>query len=339
MKILLTGVPGWLGTRFLETLVKGFENGGPLNDWRIKCLLAEGANADLINNLAKIKKIEYVSGDIRKINTLEKAAKDVDIVFHMAGIMHPEKIADLYEVNTQGTKNLLTKSVEAGVKRFIYVSSSSAAGTNKIRHIPMNENDIPRPYMHYGLSKYRAENIVKEFHLSGKIETVILRPCWFYGPNQPLRQTTFFKMIKKGNPIIFGNGENLRSMSYVDNVCQGMLRAAENDPANGQTYWIADTRPYTTNEIYETIAELLNVKNYKPVHLPNFSSEIFLSVDKILQYAGRYIKEIHVAGEMNKDIACSIEKASSEIGYDPMIGLKEGMRRSIEWCRNNGINI
>jgi nucleoside-diphosphate-sugar epimerase len=144
-------------------------------------------------------------------------------------------------------------------------------------------------------------------------------------------------MIQKGNPVIFGNGLNFRSMSYVDNTAQAMILAATKKEAVGKTYWIADTRPYTTIEIYQTVAELLEVKNFKPRFLPNFSSEVFLMADKVLQGLGKYQTEVHVAGEMNKDIACSIEKARRELGYNPQIELREGMRRSIEWCRKRGL--
>jgi len=144
-------------------------------------------------------------------------------------------------------------------------------------------------------------------------------------------------MIQKGNPIVFGSGLNLRSMSYVDNTSQAMLLAATKKEAVGQVYWIADARPYTTLEIYQSVAELLGVRNFKPLFLPDFSSEVFLCADKIFQAAGMYQTEIHVAGEMNKDIACSIEKARRELGYEPKVELKEGMRRSIDWCRKKGL--
>lgn len=339
MRILVTGAPGWLGNRFLDILVNSIEGEGPINDWDIRCLIMEGADTSFLDMLSNIKKIEYVFGDVTKIDTLKNAVKDVDMVFHQAGIIHPKKIRELFEINTKGTENMLQVSTEADVKRFIYISSNSAGGTNKSRDILMDENMPHKPYMNYGLSKYKAECSVRDFQESGRIETVILRPCWFYGPYQSARQTTFFKMIKKGNPIIFGNGENLRSMSYLDNTCQGILLAAEKEQANGETYWIADARPYTCDEIYKTIAELLEVKDYKPRYLPNFSSEIFRLADSTLQKMGLYSKEVHVAGEMNKNIACSIEKAKKELGYDPKIELKEGMRRSIEWCRLNSFEI
>jgi len=333
MRVLVTGVPGWLGGRFLEILVKGFDDEGPPNDWDVRCLVLEGLDSTFVDELSKVKKIEKVIGDVTRIESLAEAVKDVDIVFHSVGLIHPKRIKQLYQVNTLGTENMLRASLSAGVTRFIYISSNSVAGTNKYRHRLMTEQDAPNPYMNYGLSKYYAECAVNNFQRSGRIETVILRPCWFYGPNQPARQTTFFTMIQKGNPIMFGDGWNLRSMSYVDNTSQAMLLAAESKKAVGQTYWVADARPYTSYEIYKTVAELLEVKNFKPRYLPNLSSEVFLLADRILQGLGRYVKEIHVAGEMNKDIACSIDKARDQLGYEPKTGLGEGMRRSIEWCR------
>jgi nucleoside-diphosphate-sugar epimerase len=272
---------------------------------------------------------------VTKKETLKDAFKDINVVFHAAGIIHPLNVGELYAINTVGTSNMISAALQAGVSRFIYISSNSAAGINKSRDDLMKETDQPRPYLNYGLSKLRAENIIRRSQESGKIETVILRPCWFYGPNQPDRQSRFFKMIQQGNPIVFGNGLNLRSMSYVDNVSLGMALAATRPEAVGQTYWIADARPYTTLEIYQTVAELLEVKNFKPRFVPGLLSEACFLADKILQSFGAYQTEMHVAGEMNKNIACSIEKARKELGYEPFVELREGMRRSIEWCRQN----
>jgi nucleoside-diphosphate-sugar epimerase len=79
------------------------------------------------------------------------------------------------------------------------------------------------------------------------------------------------------------------------------------------------------------------VKGFRPRHVPGLVSESCMMADGILQALGLYVKEIHVAGEMNKDIACDIGKARSELGYRPAVGLREGMKRSIEWCKSNGI--
>ena len=336
MKVLITGAPGWLGNRFLEILIKHDQVAEFSRDWEIRCLVLKGMNLGFIRELSKIRNIECVEGDIRNPESLEKATKGIDVVFHIAGIIHPKKIEELYEINSDGTKNILTASIKNGVRRIIFTSSNSVSGTNLSRDLLMKESDPPRPYLNYGKSKFLAEQAVNRAYESKKIETVILRPCWYYGPNQPDRQTTFFKMIEKGNPIIFGDGKNLRSMSYADNTCQALILAAKSQKANGQTYWIADSEPYSMIKIYQTVADLLSVKNFRPRYVPGFISEAGLLADKALQGLGLYIKEIHVAGEMNKDIACSVEKAKRDLGYAPDIDLKEGMRRSIAWCRAKG---
>ncbi len=329
MKALITGYPGWLGNRFLEMLSERME-------WDIRCLVLPNSDVSLVQKLSKRKPIELVYGDVTKKESLAKATQGIDCVFHLVGLIHPKKISELYEINTKGTGNLLEAAHQSRVKRFVYVSSNSVAGINESREKLFTEGDRPNPYLNYGQSKFLAEEKVREYQNAKKLETVILRPCWFYGPHQPVRQSTFFTMIKKGNPILFGSGRNLRSMSYVDNTCEAMILAATKSAANGQTYWIADERPYETNEIYETVAELLKVKKLSPRRVPDFVSEGCALADRVLQKLGLYKQEIHVAGEMNKHIACSIEKAKRELGYTPKISLREGMKRSIEYLRSQG---
>jgi nucleoside-diphosphate-sugar epimerase len=188
------------------------------------------------------------------------------------------------------------------------------------------------------------ELAVKEMEASGRLATVLLRPPWFYGPDQPPRQTQFFSMIRQGKGPVVGSGNNLRSMGYVDNLCQGMLLAALSEKARGQTYWIADRRPYTMNEIIDTVERLLENEfrlqvRHKRLKLPGLVSEMAGLADKAIQSLGLYNTKIHVLSEMNKTIACSIAKAERELGYCPKIALEEGMRRSIAWCLEKGITI
>jgi nucleoside-diphosphate-sugar epimerase len=196
--------------------------------------------------------------------------------------------------------------------------------------------------MNYGRSKMRMELAVKD--RQGKIETVIVRPPWFYGPNQPPRQTLFFQMIRDGKAPIVGNGENLRSMGYIENLCQGLLLAGTVERANGRIYWIADKRPYSMNEIIDTIERLLETEfgqkcAHKRMRLPGFASEVALVADASLQALGLYNQKIHVLSEMNKTIACSVALAEKDLGYRPQVSLEEGMRRSLKWCVERGIKI
>ena len=190
----------------------------------------------------------------------------------------------------------------------------------------------------------QMELAVKERQQRSEIEAVIIRPPWFYGPNQPPRQTLFFQMIRDGKAPIVGSGQTLRSMGYIDNLCQGLLLAATVDQANGQTYWIADKRPYSMNEIVDTVEKLLeNEFNRKCAHrrmrLPGLASSFAFIADAMLQAFGMYHQKIHVLSEMNKTIACSVSKAEAELGYRPTVDLEEGMRRSLAWCVAQGIQI
>lgn len=144
-------------------------------------------------------------------------------------------------------------------------------------------------------------------------------------------------------PIV-GSGENLRSMAYVDNICQGLLLCEQVDQAKGKTYWIADQRPYTMNEIVDTVERVLEndfqIKcSHKRMHLPDLASDVAYIVDSTLQGLGLYHQKFHVLSEMNKNIACKIDLAQTELGYNPQIALEEGMRRSIKWIIDRGQTI
>jgi nucleoside-diphosphate-sugar epimerase len=199
--------------------------------------------------------------------------------------------------------------------------------------------------MHYGRSKMLMEQAVTAYHRAGRVETVIIRAPWFYGPNQPPRQSLFFRMIRDGKGPLVGGGDNRRSMAYVDSLCQGLILAAATDAANGRTYWIADERPYAMREIIDTVERLLKTEfgqkcAHRRMRLPGLASEVAWVVDKTLQGLGLYHQKVHVLSEMNKTIACSIEKAKAELGYRPMVDLEEGMRRSLKWVwqRQGGLD-
>lgn len=335
MKVLVTGSPGWLGNRLVEVLVNGWEIPiSPSLYRRVRCLVLPGMDASHLKSWG----CEVVYGDVANRSALEEAVKAIDVVFHLVGVIHPRRVSEFYDINTTGTKNLIDAAIEAGVQRFVYISGNSAAGHNTGWGRPMLESDEPRPYLEYGNTKLEAERIVLDRCHAGHIESVVLRPFWFYGPGQPLRQTTFFRMINGGRPILFGRGMNLRSLSYLDNTVQALILAGAKPGAVGQIYFIADEKAYPIIEIYQTIAKLLGV-GLRPRFLPALTSSFCEVSDRMLQMMGLYSSYLHVAGEMAKDIYCSVEKAKRDLGYIPTVDLKEGMRRSVEWCRLNGIDL
>lgn len=333
--VAVTGAPGWLGTPLVEALVRGAKFRSITAEPRkVRCLVHPALDPAPLLKLGD--GVEIVRADVRDRRAVLGAFQGVETVFHCAGIIHPRRIQELYDVNVAGTQNVLDASIASGAKKLLFVSSNSPAGLNLLPSTLMVETDPPRPYLNYGLSKLQSEWLINDAFRAGRIQTTILRPCWFYGPHQPLRQTRFFNMIKGGHPLIIGKGDNLRSMSYVDNIVQALLLADRSKKAAGKTYWIADRRPYSFIEIIETVARVLGVQ-VRPRYLPRIASDLSRFADSLIQMTGLYNQEIHVAGELAATIAVSIDAAVKDLGYDPEIELEEGMRRSIAWCRANGM--
>lgn len=317
---LVTGAPGWIGTGLVRALIHGLPEIPELAvppERRVRCLVQPGA---AIAPLAQLgAKIDLVEGDLRREEDVARFARDARgaTVFHCAGLIHPAlRARELFEVNVAGTSRLLDAAIEAGARRFIYLSSSAA---------------IERPLLEYGRSKRRAEQIVER--AASKIQTVILRAPWFYGPNQPARQTLFFRLIERGLAPLIGGGENLRAMVYTDNLLQALLLAEKVDRATGRKYWISDRRAYSMREIVAAIERELGRGGSIP--LPGAVGGLAAGADRILQSLGLYNSKLHVLGEMNKTICGSIEEAERDLGYDPRIALDEGMRRSIRWMREH----
>ncbi len=251
--VLVTGANGWLGSRLVELLSPEIAAGS-----RIRCLILPGQNVDSLKKVSG--RVEIVAGDIRNPADREKfcAGAQGAILFHAAGMIHPRRVREFYQINRDGTAGLLDAAIRAGVRRAVVVSSNSPCGCNPHPDHLFDELSPYHPYFNYGRSKMEMELAVKE--RGDKIETVIIRAPWFYGPNQPPRQTLFFKMIRDGKMPIVGSGKNLRSMAYVDNLCQGLLLAAQTEHAKGQIYWIADKRAYSMNEIVDTVERLLETE-------------------------------------------------------------------------------
>lgn len=290
-----------------------------------------------------VRPFDFTDGDIRNPDDCERLVDGARgaTLFHCAGIVHPRRVRDFFDVNVKGTENVLRAAVRAGMRRAVIVSSNSPIGVNPSPDHVFDERSPYAPYMGYGKSKMQMEELVRSFSQRGEIETVIIRPPWFYGPNQPPRQTLFFEMIRDGKGPVVGGGENRRSMAYIDNLCQGLLLAESTPRAAGETYWIADERPYTMNEILDTVERLLESEfsipcKHRRLRLPGVASQIAWLADFSLQKLGLYHQKIHVLSEMNKTIACSIDKAKRELGYRPQVELEEGMRRSIAWCIDQG---
>ena len=329
--VVVTGAAGWLGRTVVRAAREGLADcedlrappfaGLPI---RASDIAASGNGDD-----------EFVRADLRNKDDCRKLFDGVAegaLVLHCAGLIHPRRFAsELFEVNFRGAQNLFAAAREAKAGRVVALSSNSPCGVNKNNRERFDETSPYRPYMKYGKSKMRMELHIRE---QSAPQWTLIRAPWFYGPNQPPRQTLFFQMIKNGGAPIVGGGENLRSMAYTENLAQGVLRAALSENAAGQIYWIADAEPYTMNQVVDTVERLLETEfdipcRRKRLRLPGLAAEVALLCDYILQSANLYHQKIHVLSEMNKTIACDISKARRELNYAPAVSLEEGMRRSI----------
>jgi nucleoside-diphosphate-sugar epimerase len=141
-------------------------------------------------------------------------------------------------------------------------------------------------------------------------------------------------MVCKGTVPVVGRGTNVRSLSYVDNVVQGLILASTVESAAGSTYWIADARPYPMSEVLNTIERIAreefgrNCRRGR-VRLPRVVCEVARAADAITQGCGFYDARVHVLSLLGRNIACRIDKARRELGYAPTVSLEEGMQRSL----------
>lgn len=338
---VVTGAGGWLGTALVHALTG---DGAWTRGGRIRALVTSADEADRVRSVGP--SIEPVVGDVRDAATLDALFAGlgdhvVDVV-HTAGVIHPATFGEFEAVNHLGTRTVLDAARRHGVRRFVHVSSNSPFGTNSHAGDRFRDDEPYAPYYGYGRSKMHAELAVFDAVEAG-LDAVVVRPPWFYGPHQPPRQTTFFRMVRTGRFPVFGAGDQERSMAYVGNLVQGVVLAELVDTAPGLAWWIADARPYTVAEIVETVGRALADEGFEVspnrVRVPDIVGRMAEHADAFLQRHERYHQQIHVLGEMNKRIACDIGGARRDLGYEPDVDLYEGMRRSIRWCVAEGLEL
>jgi nucleoside-diphosphate-sugar epimerase len=337
---VVTGSAGWLGRALVDHLTRG--DGPYARPGRVRALVTSRADARLVGALPRV---DAVVGDVRRPGGLTELFSDlsgvVDVI-HTAGIIHPARIDELTEVNARGTENVVHAAETSGVRRVVHVSSNSPFGVNVTRADTFRNDEPYAPYYGYGRSKMQAELRVLEAVERG-LDAVIVRPPWFYGPFQPARQTTFFRMVRTGRFPVIGDGRQRRSMVHVDNLVQGIVRAELTATPPGRGWWIADAEPYEVNDIVATVGRALAAEGFdvvaNRVRLPALAGRIAERADALIQRTGRYVQAVHVLGEMDKTIACDISAARAELGYEPTVALEEGMRQSIRWCVAQGLEL
>jgi nucleoside-diphosphate-sugar epimerase len=338
---VVTGGAGWLGRALVDRLVADDARA------RLRVLVHHDADRALVPEVPG--RVEVVVGDVALPATASRLVdgldghRDGDIdVIHTAGIIHPRRVREFDDVNHRGTVNIVDAAQRCGARRLVHVSSNSPFGTNPHPADVFRADEPYHPYYGYGRSKMDAELAVFRAIDAG-LDATIVRPPWFYGPFQPPRQTTFFRMVRAGRFPVIAGGRQRRSMVYVDNLVDGILAAELTAASRGRGYWIADARPYTVSEIVETVGRALTDEGFTvqpgALRLPGVAGRLAELADGLIQRSGRYQQQLHVLGEMDKTIACDITAARDELGYQPQVELYDGMRRSIRWCVAQGLQL
>ena len=319
MTILVTGGTGFIGSHLVNELLKKKE--------KVRILVRK------VNRAEKLKQqtIEIYSGSLENIDSLIKATKDVKTVYHLAAMLGGPDITykQLYNTNVIGTENLIKACEKNKIKRFVLISSVAAMGPTK----PMaDEKTKCNPETDYDKSKYFAELAVKKSNL----DWTVIRPTMVYGPGEKRNKAKIFRLVQKKVFVIIGNGKNLMSLVYVDNLINGIILAGESKKSIKQTYIISDRNPYTMNEFITTIARHEKVRT--PFHIPVWLAYLGVFCFKILRFFGvPQLLSVDRIKNMIMNHSFNISKAIKELNYNPEISLDEGVKRTVKWYKEKRI--
>ena len=305
---LVTGGAGFIGSNIVHALLAREESVRVLDN------LSTGR----LENIESLRgRFDFIEGDICDIATVEQAVRGIDYILHQAALPSvPRSIKDPIAsnaVNVGGTLNLLVAARDAGVKKFVMASSSSVYGNTPT--LPKQEEMIPQPLSPYATSKLAAEKYAMNFFQLYGLQTIALRYFNVFGPRQDPNShyaaviPKFIKAILAGeSPIIYGDGEQSRDFTYIDNVVEANLLACRSGAA-GCFMNTACGQRYTLNFLVQTLEKITG----KPAN-PLYDKER--------------------AGDVKHSHA-SIELAEKLIGYTPVVSFEDGLRRTVAWYQEN----
>lgn len=303
-KVLVTGGAGFIGSHLVRALL---ERG---DDVRILDNFSTGNRG----NLAGVDgDIEIVEGELRSYERVQNAVRGQEFVFHQGALPSvPRSVQDPLTtgaVNVEGTLNVLLASRDEGVRRLVFASSSSVYGSQA--SLPLKESAKPDPISPYGVAKLAAERYCVSFSRVYPIETIALRYFNVFGPQQDPRSEyaavvpRFITEVMAGRPVpIYGDGEQRRDFTYIANIVDANLRAAETADSNGEVLNIATGRSVSVNELADTIGAVLGrevERDYRPAR----------------------------PGEIPASWA-DVNAARAALSWEPTIDLTEGLRRTAE---------
>ncbi len=306
-RYLVTGGAGFIGSNIAEALVKQGE----------EVVVLDNLSTGYEKNIAHLRnKLTFVKGDVRDAETVRGALAGVDYVIHEAALASvPRSIEDpvlVTDVNVRGTLVMLEEARRAGVRRFVYAASSSAYGDTET--LPKIESMTPKPLSPYAASKLMGEYYCAVYARVYGLSTVSLRYFNIFGPRQdPKSQYAavipiFVTHLLAGSrPTIFGDGEQSRDFTFIENVVEANIRASRCEAARGETVNIACGGHYTLNELFAQIRGIIG-SSVAPLFAPAREGDV---------------KHSHA----------DISAARALIGYSVAVPFGEGLRRTIQWYR------
>jgi nucleoside-diphosphate-sugar epimerase len=307
-KYLVTGAAGFIGRSIAAALLKRAEDVRGIDNF------ITGKRG----NLAGLEDMEFVEGDLTDPQQCARACEGIEVVFHEAALASvPRSVADPAGTNLHcvtATLNLLVAARACGVRRVVYAGSSSAYGDTPT--LPKREDMLPNPISPYAVAKLAGEQYMRAFARVYGLETVVLRYFNVFGPFQD--PTSHYsgvlaifcrRMLAGERPTIYGDGEQSRDFTYIDNVVHANLMAADAaaEKVSGQMMNVATGSRSTLNETFRILRELTG-------------------------YKGEPSYEALRSGDIRDSLA-DIGRAGELLGYSPIVDFREGLRRTVEWYR------
>ncbi len=325
MKILVTGGTGFTGKALVRRLI---DDGHEV----IALDYKEGLKTDELREWGAT----VVIGSVTDRDVLQRCMPGVDVVQHVAAAFREMNVDDAYyrKVNVEGTRNVLEIALANGVKKVIYFSTCGVHGN--VDHPPAAEDAPIQPADYYQRTKYEAEPIVREFVHRG-LKCLIIRPAAIYGPGDPERFWMIFKRVAGGTFPIFGSGKTLYHPLYIDNLVDASILAMQSERGDGEAYLIADEEYVEIETLVREIAHVLNVD----LKVPHFPVMPLVVTGHILE---KVCKPFGIVPPIfprrvdwyRQNRAFDIGKAKRDLGYNPQVPLREGLRRTAAWYKENG---
>ena len=320
--VLVTGATGFTGGHLARSLAAAHP---------VRALVRDPARAaDL-----KASGIEILQGDIRDPRTLQAAVSGVDVVYHIAAIYRSAGVPDetYRAINRTAVGELVKAAAAAGVRRVVHCSTVGVHGD--VDHPPANEDAPLKPGDIYQVTKLEGEDLARETAARSGIELTIARPSGIYGPGDR-RLLKLFKNVVRRFPIL-GSGQIYYHLTYIDDLVEGFRLCGEHPAAAGRTYILAGGEVTTLVELMTLIAGAAGVRP-PSLHLPVWPFWMAGAACEAVCVPFGIEPPIYRrrVDFFTKSRAFDITRARTEIGYEPRVGLRDGIARTLAWYREHG---